>query len=289
LPGHEAQILGDVMEDACCNLLVGLGYSIVDRRYPKPSIDIIADFVKPRSGSDVILQRPWFSPEGRTAFSAKEGRATRRDVTEMKKTFRQARRSHNQRLRKIKGCVLATNEPRTKGQIESLRRRDKIYCWDFRRLAFYAAKVRSRNFLCRAGRLIEYPLPTLIGSTCLFHSESADENVLPVRCVIFVDDHSCFFGRDEIRILLSDLNKAVLKPILRTTTFKSVRAIVSLHVLGTIDVEVARDAFSQYVGDEQSHPQVDFSLSTPLRVYSYAAAPWSSMTEELFSARAGLI
>jgi hypothetical protein len=279
LPGHEAQILGDVMEDACCSLLSGLGYSIVERKCTKPSLDIIADFVRPRAGSDIILQRPSFSPDGRTAFSAKEGKVKRRDIVDLRNAFRQARRSHIQKFRKIKGCVVATNEPRTKAQIDSLLRNERIYCWDFRRLTFYAAKVRTRKLLSRAGRLVEYPLPTLVGSTCLFHSESADENTLPVKCVIFVDNHSRFYGGEDVHVLLSDLNKAVLSPILRTTTFRNVRATVSLHVLGTIDTELAGATFDQYARDTQAHPQVDFSSSTLFSVYSYAAAPWSSVIE----------
>jgi len=275
LPGHLAQILGDVMEDEFVRLLGKLGYRVVKRRHTHPSIDVISDFPrKPLDGSQgAPLRPPWFAPAGRTAFSVKEGSLRAKHVTELRRSCSSARRSHDPLLKRISGGVLATNEVLPLSKIDKIRGAG-VYCWDMRRLLFYSAKARIVNMVGEKAGLIEYPLNLFEEASCLLRVSGPSGSRLD--CNIFLDDHRRDLGAEDVSDLLREAHRIALAPVARNLP-SPITATLSLHVLGTVDPDLARNSYDEFRRDTSSHRRIGFLDSSCFRVYQYGPAAWSSL------------
>lgn len=263
------------MEDEFVRLLGKLGYRIVKRQHGRPSIDVISDFPKkPLDGSQgPPLRPPWFAPAGRTAFSVKEGSVRAKHVEELRKSCSLARRSRNPLLKKISGGVLVTNEVLPLAKIDKIRRAG-VYCWDMRRLLFYSAKSRVVDTVGERGGLIEYPLRLFEEASCLLRVSGTSGSRLD--CDVFLDDHRCDLSAEDVLDLLREAHRIALAPVAQNLP-SPITATMSLHVLGTVDPDLARLSYDGFCRDTTSHQRIDFPNASHFRVYQYGPAAWSSL------------
>ena len=277
LLGHFAQEVGYAMEEEFTSLVEGLGYQVKRKRNPCPGIDLIADFRGkpiPETPNVSILQRPLFSPDGVTAFSIKRGGFKPKDVNELLEDIKEARSSNDALLRSIIGGVIVTNHTKTEGEIDKLLE-GGVYCWDVRRLIFYAIKARLVREHAKIRPLREILLPKEFKGSYLLETNGVLEGAtLSVYVIVFVDDHHIMLAHDHITDILTYIYKNSLDPIVRTTNF-SVSAAVTIHVLGLANLQLAKRAYTDYAGSQSEHPRVSFLAASPFRVFQYGAAPWT--------------
>ena len=277
LSGHLAQTLGEAMEDEFAKLLEKLGYRIVKRQNVSPSFDFIADFPRrPLDGSaGPSLRSPWFSPAGRTAFSIKEGFLKSKDVAELRQNCQSARRSGKPLLKRISGGVLVTNEVLLLYKIDRIRK-SGIYCWDMRRLLFYSAKARIVGSVGDRGRVVEFPLELFEEASCLLRPGGRAGSNITLNIDIFLDDHRCNLSADDVSDLLREAHRTALAPAARKLPY-SIDAILSLHVLGMVDPELARKSYDGFRNDHLARGGIVFAESSQFRVYQYGPTAWSSL------------
>jgi hypothetical protein len=146
LAGHLAPEIGRAMEDEFAVLIERLGYRVLRKRDVKSSIDIIANFhgepIYPKPTNRCHLLKPLFAPQGTTAFSLKRGDFSKSDVEELLRNKEKARKLDDKVLNALEGTVMVTNYTKTESELDSLLS-ENVYCWEGRRLIFYAAKARS--------------------------------------------------------------------------------------------------------------------------------------------------
>ena len=261
------------MESDVEALLVNLGYTVRKRRNEAPPFDFICDFTRnpPDGTRGPSLQPPWFSPAGRVGFSVKEGIFRKKDAKHLKRDCSKARRSSNKLLNQISGGVLICNDIMLPSKLDEVLNQG-IYCWDLRRLFFYAAKAHIVTSAAEPGHSIEYRFTLNEGGSCLLRSAGG----LTLKAHIFYDVHDCNLGSNDVNDLLREANRVALVPARRAVPLPQ-SAVVSLHVLGIVDPILARDAYNNFRNDPSTHAGIIMPEASAFKVYQYRASPWSSM------------
>ena len=275
--GHFAQEVGNAMEEEFTSLVEGLGYQVKRKRNPRPGIDLIADFTGkpiPETPKVDILQRPLFSPDGVTAFSIKRGDFKPKDVADLLEDIVEAKSSNDNLLKSIVGGVIVTNHTKTEGEIDKLLQ-EGVYCWDIRRLIFYAMKARIVREHSKTRPLRENLLPKKFKGSYLLETNGVLEGTtLSVYIVIFIEDHHVMLAHDHITDILTHIYEDSLDPIVRATNF-NVSVTAMIHVLGLANPHTAKRAYTDYAGSQSKHPRVSFSAASPFLIFQYGAAPWT--------------
>ena len=280
LAGHFYPEVGRGMEDDFADLLDRLGYSVLRKRDVKLNIDIVANFdgkpVKPSLPNYCMLLKPPFAPQGVTAFSLKRGDFKEDDVAELIDKMEKAKHSNDNTLKLITGGVIVTNYTKTEPELEKTKSKG-IYCWDGRRLIFYAAKARTVSELWLKGPVKEVAAESLSNSTYIIQEETLPGAIL-TNIDIFIDDHDqkLMVTYEHTKNLLSNIYNQSLKPIVEITQL-DVQAIVKMHVLGIAETELIGKAYNEYAQDTRAHPKVTFSAGP--RVLQYASAPWTAVIQ----------
>jgi hypothetical protein len=280
LAGHFYPEVGRGMEDEFADLLDRLGYSVLRKRDVKLNIDIVANFngkpVKPPFLNECILLKPPFAPQGVTAFSLKRGDFKETDVDELIDKTRKAKDTDDDTLKLITGGVIVTNYTKTEPELERLKNKG-IYCWDGRRLIFYAAKARTVSELWFKGPVKEVVIEKLSNSTYIIQKETLPGAIL-TNIAVFIDDHDqkLMVAYEHTKNVLSNIYDRSLKPIVDSSQL-DVQAVVKMHVLGIAETELIRKSYNEYAQDIQKHPHVTFSAEP--KVFQYASAPWTAVIQ----------
>jgi hypothetical protein len=271
--------LGRGAEDDFNVLLEHLGFRILRKRTDFPAIDFVADFTgSPNLPSEmgyrrIILSRPIFAADGICAFSVKRGAILQNDITELQRKVREATRSQDNVMRSITTSIVVTNQFMTENELETNFKKG-VYCWDIRRLCFYAAKSRTALRFSDNGPVTEVRLPVDYKASFLkTPAQLLDRTTLLVNVSMFVDDHAAHLGYDHVRRLLEHVYPLGIRTIAESTGYQ-VQVQVSLHVLGRVDRDLALNAYVN-TGADKSHPDVTFAAPPTFEIYQYASAPWA--------------
>lgn len=272
--------LGRGTEDDFNLLLERLGFRILRKRTDFPGIDLVADFVgkpnlPPEAGyRRIFLQRPIFATDGVCAFSVKRGSISQNDITELQNKVKKARKSRDPVMESIESSVIVTNQFMTEGDVEDILSK-RVYCWDIKRLCFYAAKSRTALRLSDYGPVTEIQLPEDCKASFLkTPARLLDRTTLILNVSLFVDDHAAHLGYDHVRNLLQQVYILGVRPIAESTKYQ-VQVQVSLHVLGRIDRDLAVNAYVDTGGDTRAHPDTTFATAQMFETYQYSSAPWA--------------
>lgn len=266
------------MEDEFAVLIERLGYRVDRKRDDKSGLDIIAYFhgepINSKPLYECNLLRPSFAPEGRTAFSLKRGDFSEEDVNELLKKVEDARCLDGEIYRSVKGASIVTNYTKTESQLDSLFAKN-VYCWDGRRLIFYAAKARSVLELASRGPLVEEAIAGPVKASYLRQTQTGTGAIL-ANIVILVDDHSKSFtmGHGDVQHMLKYVYEKSLKPMADETRL-DIQVAFKFHILGMADKAVVENAYIDYARREEDHPKVVFSQ--PFAMFQYGAAPWATL------------
>lgn len=276
--GHFAPEVGRAMEDEFGVLLERLGYRIERKRDEKSGLDFIAHFngepINPTPPHECTLLRPSFSPDSSIAFSLKRGDFTEGDVEELLEKVRTAENFNEEIYRSIRGASIVTNYTKTEAQLDSLLARN-VYCWDVRRLIFYAAKARSVSDLAFKGPLIEKLVDGLNRTSYLIQTQTGTGAML-ANVVLLIDDHDKTFtmGHDHVESMLEIVYEKSLKPMVDANRL-DVQVSFKFHILGIADKTVVENAYFDYARKVSDHPKVIFS--GPPLIFQYGAAPWAAL------------
>ena len=268
------------MEDEFASLIERLGYRVLRKRDVKSGIDVIAKFVGdpiPKPLNPCSLLRPFFAPNGVTAFSLKRGDFGKNDVDELiEKVKRSQGIVDDDVLRSVNGAIIVTNYSKTEGELDKLLQ-NNVYCWDARRLIFYSAKARSTFDLAQKGPVIETGLEGAIKASYLRETETGPKTIL-ANIIIIIDDHdkNLILGYDHMKIILTYVYQKSLKPIVESTGL-DVQALFKIHILGIADKTLVEHAYLDYAKEQSHHPQVVFSVA-PV-IFQYGAAPWTALLQ----------
>jgi hypothetical protein len=280
LAGHYYPEVGRAMEDDFADLLDRLGYSVLRKRDLRLNLDIIATFdgrpVKPSFSNECILLKPPFAPQGVTAFSLKRGDFTDPDIDELIDKAKKAKTTDDDTLKSVTGAVIVTNYTKTEGELDKLLSKG-VYCWDGRRLIFYAAKARTVAELWSRGPVKEAAVEGSTNCTYLVEKETLPRALL-TNIAVFIDDHNqkLMIAFEQAKSILSNIYHRSIKPIVESSQM-DVQAVVKIHVLGIAEAELIGKAYNEYAQDLQLHPQVTFSAGP--KVFQYASAPWTAVIQ----------
>lgn len=276
--GHFAPEVGRVMEDEFAVLIERLGFRVDRKRDEKSRLDIIAHFhgepINPKPPYECNLLKPFFSPDGITAFSLKRGDFTPGDVDELLKGIEKTRSFKEEIYKSLKGASIVTNYTKTEEKLDDLLAKS-VYCWDGRRLIFYAAKARCILELAFKGPLIEETIEGLDKASYLTQTQTGTGSIL-VNIVILIDDHSRNFamGHDDVQLMLKHVYEKSLKPMVDKTRL-DIQVAFKFHILGIADKAVVENAYVDYARKGENHPKVVFSQ--PFAMFQYGAAPWATL------------
>lgn len=282
LSGHFPPEVGRAMEDEFAILLERLGYRVHRKRDPKSGLDIIAEFhgepINPQPPNVCKLLQPLFAPEGMTAFSLKRGNFRESDIEELLTKTEKARECRDDEvLRSIKGSVMVTNYTKTEDELDRLLSRN-VYCWDSRRLIFYAAKARTCYDLASKGPVKEICIEeqAIKASYLRETGEKIGSGAIGVNLVVLIDDHNknLLVSYDHIQTILKYIHEKSLKPIVQSTEL-DVQALFKIHVLGVADKELVESSYINFAREKELHPRV--VLTAKPIVFQYGAAPWTAL------------
>jgi hypothetical protein len=266
------------MEDEFAVLIERLGYRVDRKRDEKSGLDIIAHFhgepINPKPPYECILLKPFFAPDGRTAFSLKRGDFVESDVNELLEKVKNARSLDVEVYKSIRGASIVTNYTKTESQLDNVLAKD-IYCWDGRRLVFYASKARSVLELASKGPLREEVIEGFTNSSYLIQTQTGTGAIL-ANIVILVDNHDRNFtmGYDNVQYILTHVYEKSLKPMVDKTRL-DVQVAFKFHILGIADKAIVENAYVDYARKKENHPKVVFSQ--PFTMFQYGAAPWATL------------
>src|SRR3972149_9098745 len=156
--GHFIVEVGRGMEDAFSFLIERLGFRIDRKREQRTGLDIIAHFdgaPLPKLPRECSLLRPYFTPEGTIVISVKRGDISDSDVDELLRDEKKGLETDDKFYQSVQGAVIITNHTKTEGELDSMLTKKNVFCWDGRRLIFYAAKARYSQELAERGRIVE--------------------------------------------------------------------------------------------------------------------------------------
>jgi hypothetical protein len=281
LAGHFYPEVGRAMEDEFADLLDRLGYSVLRKRDIKSGLDIIANFVgepaKPKFSNKCILRKPSFAPKNTTAFSLKREDFTEADVSELVEKTQKAKNSDDEVLKSIEGAIIVTNYTKTEDELDKLLSKS-VYCWDGRRLIFYAAKARTISDLAFKGPVEEVVIESFGNATYIIQKETLPRAIL-TNVAVFIDDHNkkLMVSYDHIKNILTYVYDHSFKKIVESTQL-DVQALFKIHVLGIAEKALVEKAYIDYaVKEESAHPQVVFS-AVPT-IFQYGSAPWTALLQ----------
>lgn len=280
LAGHFYPEVGRGMEDELSDLLDRLGFIVLRKRDVKLNLDIIAKFggkpIKPIFDTECSLLKPFFCPNDNIAFSLKRGDFVKGDVDEVIEKVQKAKNESDEALKAVNGGVIVTNYTKTEDELDKTFKRG-VYCWDGRRLIFYAAKARTVSDLWARGPLSEIKIDNIPNTTYLIQKETLHQAIL-TNISVFIDNHDKQFmvSYDEMCAILSFIYKTSLKPIVDSCQL-DVQVVMRMHVLGIAEFELIGKAYREYAYDKINHPQV--TLSANPKVFQYASAPWAALIE----------
>lgn len=266
------------MEDEFAVLIERLGYRVDRKRDEKSGLDIIAHFhgepINLKLPYECNLLKPSFAPDGMTAFSLKRGDFVEGDVDELIGKIKNARSLKEEVYKSIRGASIVTNYTKTEAQLDNILAKS-VYCWDGRRLIFYAAKARSILELAFKGPLIEEVIEGLVKASYLIQTQTGTGAIL-ANIVILIDDHNRNFtmGHDDVQHMLKYIYEKSLKPMADMTRL-DVQVAFRFHILGIADKAVVENAYIDYARKEEDHPKVVFSQ--PFAMFQYGAAPWATL------------
>lgn len=266
------------MEDEFAVLIERLGYRVDIKRHEKSGLDIIAHFngepINPKPPKECTLIKPSFAPDGRTAFSLKRGDFIEADVDELLEKIKEARNLNEEIFKSIRGASIVINYTKTEAQLNNLLAKG-VYCWDGRRLIFYAAKARSALELAFKGPLIEKVIEGFSKASYLIQTQPGTGAML-ANIVILIDDHDKNFtmGHDHVQQTLKYIYEKSLKPMVDANRL-DVQVSFKFHILGIADKAVVENAYFDYARKESEHPKVIFS--GPPVMFQYGAAPWATL------------
>lgn len=276
--GHFFPEVGRVMEDEFAVLIERLGYRVDRKRDEKSGLDIIAHFhgepINPKPPYECSLLKPFFAPEGRTAFSLKRGDFTQKDVDELLEKIKNTRNLKEEIYKSLRGASIVTNYTKTEAQLDNLSARS-VYCLDGRRLIFYAAKARYVLELAFKGPLIEEVIEGLDKASYLIQTQTGTGSIL-ANIVILIDDHNRNFtmGHDDVQHMFKHIYEKSLKPMVDKTRL-DVQVAFKFHILGIADKAIVENAYIDYARKQENHPKVVFSQ--PFAMFQYGAAPWATL------------
>jgi hypothetical protein len=279
LAGHFGPDIGRAMEDSFVSLLYRLGYIVHEKCGHKTGLDVIAEFygepIDPKPTYPCNLLPPFFAPSGIIAFSLKRSYFSKKDIAELVTKVNEAKKLKDPVLSSIKGKVIATNISMKESAIDSLFLQ-KIYCWDSRRLFFYAAKAQTIQNLASKGPVTETSIDDFKQASCIVEIETSEKlkNTLLANVTVFIDDHSkeLTVGSQHMEKILTFVYEKSLKQIAERTKF-DLQVSLSVQVLGIVNETVIKNTYKKYVMETASHPRVFFPAE--LVVFQYGAAPWS--------------
>jgi len=279
LPGHFSTEVGRAMEDAFISLLYRLGYFVYKGGDFGTGLDIVAKFsgepIVPKPPNSCTLLPPFFAPAGTTAFSIKRGNFRKKDVNELIEKTQRAKHSENEILKSLEGMVIATNFTRQERDLDSLRSRE-VYCWDGRRLIFYAAKAQAIQELASRSAVRERAIEGISQSSYLLEVETSTalKNVISANVVVFIDDHdkNLLISADHVNRILEYIYEKSLEGIVKETQEMDVQAFLRIHALGVVNESIVRNAYKKYAQETSIHPKVTFSAE-PM-IFQYGSAPW---------------
>jgi len=244
-------------EDLASHLLSSLGYKIVNENFDvectDPShhkqsheIDIIADFFSEN------FVRPLDSPEGRVLFECKIGEVKLTDVEEAENKLKCL--NNCGKFGVLSGAIIMTNS-RPKVKIK-----DNIFCWDMRKLFFYASKVfhfkrlqRKGAFTFREQRLEHFSYTTFIPSF------ETDKNIF-----VFM-----IFHEDEE----NPLNKLIIEETWATIQIKYANF---WKAYSNIEARIEAHSLSGFTRDIESSVLIINGINIYVEnALDYSTAPWS--------------
>lgn len=281
LTGHFPPEVGRAMEDEFADLLDRIGYSVLRKRDIKSGIDIIAIFsgepVNPKLPNKCTLLKPSFAPEGITGFSLKRGDFNESDVEELLEKIEKARKFDDKTLdyKSLLGAVLVTNYIKTETELDKLYSRG-VYCWDGRRLIFYAAKARTIFDMASKGPVKEVAIKNISNISYLIGTRTLPRAIL-AEIAVWIDNHSkdLVISYDHTKNMLNFIYERTLKPIAEYSQL-DIQVLLNIHVLGIAEKTLVGKAYFEYALKEAaSHPNVVFS-ATP-GIFEYGAAPWTTL------------
>jgi len=278
LVGHFIPEVGRAMEDEFTVLIERLGYRIDRKRDQKSGLDIIAHFngepINPKPPYECTLLKPSFAPNGRIAFSLKRGDFEEGDVDELLKNIEKARGFTEEVYKSIVGASIVTNYTKTEDKLSNLLGKS-VYCWDGRRLIFYAVKARSVLELAFKGPLIEKVIEGFSKASYLIQTQTGKDAML-ANIVILIDDHDKNFamGRDNVENILKYIYEKSFKPMVDANRLP-VQVAFKFHVLGIADKTMVENVYIEFARKESEHPKVFFSGSPVM--FQYGAAPWATL------------
>jgi len=285
LAGHLGPLIGDTAEKDVKRLLELLGYSIIKENVIHPNIDKIVKFIgepKPKSKYPCLLKKPIFSPseEDIIAVSIKKGNFSDSDITNLLENIEDAKRSEKDiTLQNIKSGILISNYTKSPSEIDRYLDRG-IYCWDLCRLLFYASKASKAKKLSNMAPVREYNIDLNIKSSYLrlWNLSTAHENILPVKFLLFIDEHDSDFiySADHHSELMEYLYCREIKTMMEERDI-SVEAQFEVHVLGKANPDLVTKAhidFSRkYLRSKDEEIGALFTADIP--IFQYSISPWS--------------
>ena len=282
MAGHFYPEVGRAMEEEFADLLDRIGYNVLRKRDPKSGIDIIAIFsgepASPKLPNKCTLLKPSFAPNGLTGFSLKRGDFNEMDVNELLDKIKKARAFDDKTLdyKGLKGAIIVTNYIKTELELERLYSKG-VYCWDGRRLIFYAAKARTIFEMAIKGPVKEVTVERISNASYLIGTRTLpDANAISAEISVWIDDHSkdLIIGYDHTKNILSFIYEKSLKPIVDSSQL-DVQATLKIHVLGIAEKALVKKAYSDYAVETSKHPNVFFSANP--QIFEYGAAPWTTL------------
>jgi hypothetical protein len=267
------------MEDGFSFLIERLGFRIDRRREQKTGLDIITHFEGeplPKHPRECKLLRPCFMPTGTVVISVKRGDISNSDINEVIDYTKNAKATGDDFYQSVDGIVIVTNYTKTEGKLNDISKKKNIFCWDGRRLIFYAAKARYSQELALKGRVLEERIDSkgYEKFSYLIQTQTGNQVIL-ANIVVLLDEHDPNFslGADHIKFVLKYIYDTSLKPMVKANI--DIQAAFTWMILGIADKDLVTTAYNDYSGDESQHPKVTFS-SRP-QIFLYGAAPWANL------------
>jgi len=241
--GERARSLGINGERKTSRFLRALGYEILESNNEKYNIDYLARF------SSIELLRPYYSPEGLTAFEITTEKQLRtKKVDNFKAKI--ARYNVENPDKKISGGVLIIDQEISEHTIRRMESKG-IFCWGIRRLSLYAKKIQIFNEWKEryyVPMVTELPLNKSV--TCLrcatppppidvWHPRS--DKLL--HFAIFFDDHTKKLHAKQVKEIMNELKKYLI-PIVNSGVIP-LRVHVEFHTLG--GASVLKEDFSRII------------------------------------------
>jgi len=287
LTGHLAPYIGSSAERDVKKLLEALGYSILRENVIHPNIDKVIKFIgipKPEPQNQCFLQKPIFSPpsEDIIAVSIKQRDIRISDIKQLLEDIEEAKLCEDPTLHNISSGLIITNFTKLPSEINRYFEMG-IYCWDLRRLFFYASKINRLRHMSSIGPVREFIIdsPSLnikASYLRLLNPSYESKNTIVGKFVIFIDEHDSEFiySADHHTEVLEYIYSKEIKPMIEQRDF-NVYSQFEVHVLGKAAPELIRNSYIEfsrrYLRSNEKGIGALFAADIP--IYQYGVSPWS--------------